>query len=140
MTDTAHPPTVYVVQDQRRWDTSTGALVPKYPDLAARAAAYGPVRFLLSPSAGPWNATSVLGDLARGLAGFTPQDYLLLIGNPVLIGLATAVAVQVTGGPVRFLQWSGKDGQYIPVEAQVIPRDPAENRARVSGDREAAAS
>lgn len=127
--------TVYVVQDQRRFDHKTNALVPKYPDLAEKASEHGDVCFLLSPSAGPWNVESIVRDLRRGLETFSDADSLLLIGNPVIIMLAGIVASQVNGGRVASLQWSGKDQRYIRVDAQVFPSDRTRRRDKLSPDR-----
>lgn len=107
-------------------DTESGNLVPKFPNLEAHAKKYGRVEYLLSPSAGPWNVAGALADLEKGLKNFKDGDHLLLIGNPILIGLATAVAAQLSEkGRLIFLQWSGKSDPpgYIEVPAQIYEDD-----------------
>jgi hypothetical protein len=113
--------TVYAVQEQHRFDSDKRKLVPRFSSVKA-AEKFGRLQYLLSPSAAPWAVDSVLHDLNERLTTFSDDDYLLLIGNPILIGLAVSTAARWNNGFVKMLQWSGKDKQYIPVEAQVFPR------------------
>ena len=44
--------------------------------------------------------------LRNGLAGYTSADSILLLGNPIVIGLATLIASEASpDGWVRFLKW-----------------------------------
>jgi len=113
--------TVYVVQNQHRYDREKGRLVEKF-DLSP-AEEYGDVRFLLGPGASPFNPAPVIEELRENLNGFNDDDHLLLIGNPCLIGFAVAIAADVNWGRVNLLQWSGKDQRYISVEATVFEED-----------------
>lgn len=110
-------PRVFVVQKQLRQDHNTGDLVPKF-DLSS-AEKYGELVYVLSPTAAPWAADSIMSDIREKLKDFQTTDYLLLIGNPVLIGLVSAVAADMAGS-VQFLQWSGRQQSYIPVNATVF--------------------
>lgn len=49
------------------------------------------------------------------LAGFCDQDFLLLSGDPVLIGICCMVAARVNGGLVPLLKWDRIEQQYYPV-------------------------
>lgn len=118
--------TVYVVQDHRRYDKDTGQYVSVH-DLSP-AEEFGELRYLLSPTAAPWKPESILDDLWDGLSDFGDEDYLLMVGNPVLCGLATAVACDINDGRIRFLQWNGREHKYTPVEAQVFDVAPARHR------------
>ena len=118
--------TVYVVQDHRRYDRDTGEYVSVH-DLSP-AEEFGRLRYLLSPTAAPWATESIIRDLREGLRGIGRGDYLLMVGNPVLCGLATAVACELTGGRIRFLQWNGRERRYTPVEAQVFGVDTPADR------------
>jgi len=106
---------VFVVQNQHRWDRERQTFIPKF-DLTP-AAEYGELVYLLSPTAAPFTPDPVLGELRDKLADFNDGDYLLLVGNPMLIGFATAIAASANNGHVNLLQWSGKDRRYIAVEA-----------------------
>lgn len=110
--------TVYVVQDHRRYDRDSGEYVSVH-DLSP-AEEFGQLKYLLTPTAAPWKPESILLDLWEGLKDYGDLDYLLMVGNPVLCGLATAVAADINDGRIRFLQWNGKDQRYTAVEAHVF--------------------
>lgn len=109
-------PRVFVVQCQHKMGDA-GRLVPKF-DLST-AAQYGEIVFLLSPTASPFNPAPIVAELSEKLEDFGDEDSLLLIGNPCLIGWATAIAACQNDGFVRLLQWSGQTRSYIPVEADL---------------------
>lgn len=107
--------TVYAVQYQHRFDKQQDRFVPKF-DLST-AEQFGEIEYLLSPTAGPWQAEQIASELKESLKNFKDGDHLLLIGNPVLIGMTVASACKY-GNHSRFvscLQWHGRDRKYIPV-------------------------
>lgn len=104
-------PRVFVVQKQMRWSAEKKDLVPKF-DLST-AEEYGKLEFLLSPSAAPFNSEPIIAELKEKLKTYSDNDYLLLIGNPALIGFVVAIASQINNGNVKLLQYSGKDRRYI---------------------------
>lgn len=109
--------TVYVVQNPHHWNAQTQQLEPRF-DLKP-AEKYGDLVFLLGAKAAPFNSDPVIEDLNEGLAWIQPEDYLLLIGNPALIGFAAAIAAQKLGGKLRMLQWSGKDQSYTEIKGDL---------------------
>lgn len=106
---------VFVVQNQHRWNREQQRFEPKF-DLTA-AEPYGELVYLLSPTAAPFRPDPVIAELREKLCDFGPDDHLLLVGNPVLIGFAVAIAADINDGDISLLQWSGKDQRYIAVEA-----------------------
>lgn len=114
--------TVFIVQDTRRYDRTTGEYVSVHDVTPARE--YGELHYLLSPTAAPWSTETIIADLYRELDDFGDEDFLLMIGNPALIGLATAVAADINGGKIKFLQWHGKDRKYYPVDAKIYEYAP----------------
>jgi hypothetical protein len=54
--------------------------------------------------------------LQRALKDFGDQDYLLLMGDPVAIGLACAVASDINQGRFKLLKWDRQQHVYYPVE------------------------
>lgn len=80
------------------------------------AEVYGKLEFLLGPTEKPWD--TVLPTLYEKLRWFSVEDYLLLIGNPCLIGMATAVAAEYSAD-INFLQWSANEQQYIKVSINI---------------------
>lgn len=115
---------VFVVQNQHYYDKAEGRLVPKF-DLSS-AEQYGELIFLLGPGAAPFNPVSPIAELNDKLADYGDEDYLLLIGNPCLIGWTVAIAADSNNGFVNLLQWSGKDQSYIPISASLFPDCPEE--------------
>lgn len=109
--------TVYVVQKPQRRDARTGEIVDLFPGLEKAAREFGEVRYLLSPTAAPWRTESAVRELNEKLQNYGDDDHLLLVGNPVLIGLTVAIAADWNDGRVTCLQWSGKERRYIVVSA-----------------------
>lgn len=104
---------VYVVQMPhiKKWD---GKLVPQFDTSPANM--FGRVVEILKPSLSPFEPQTVLRELNVQLEDFCDDDWLLLIGNPILISMAFAIAADVNDGRVRVLQWHGKRREYTPVE------------------------
>lgn len=109
---------VFVVQNQHRWNSGAGQFEPKF-DLSP-ATEYGRLEYLLSPTASPFHPDDPIEELHSKLKDFGPNDHLLLIGNPILIGLSVSVASYYNKGAISMLQWSGKDNRYIQVAAENI--------------------
>ncbi len=109
---------VYVVQNQHRWNSGASQFEPKF-DLSP-AERFGKLTYLLSPTAAPFRPEPIIKELKEKLSEFGPEDHLLLVGNPVLIGLSVAIAAQFNDGAVSLLQWSGKDQRYINVNVDGI--------------------
>lgn len=106
---------VFVVQNpHHRVD---GRLVPKF-DLTP-AEAHGELIFLLSPSARPFSPDHLIAELRTKLTDFCDNDSLLLIGNPVLIGLAVAIASRANKNRIGVLQWSGQERRYVRIDAHL---------------------
>lgn len=110
--------TVYAVQQQMRFDEVRRELVPRFTSID-KALRWGKIVYLLSPSAHPFNPDLVLGDIHEKLSGFNDDDHLLLIGNPGLIGMATAIAAHYNDGRVKMLQWSGRHSEYTEIVAKI---------------------
>lgn len=106
--------TVYAVQRQMRFDQEQKTLVPRFTSIN-KAERFGEIVYLLSPSAHPFNPDIVLGDIHEKLSGYGDDDHLLLIGNPGLIGMATALAAYYNNGSVKLLQWSGRNNEYTEI-------------------------
>ena len=90
-----------------------------------RARRYGNLIALLPPgrqivlSPGP-----VVYKLAKYLNSFTNEDYLLLMGDPIAIGAAVALAAQANGGRVACLKWDRQEEDYYVVNLDLFNRSP----------------
>ena len=112
---------VFVVQDQQRVNRDTGRLEAKFDLTAARK--FGRIVHLLSPTARPWSPQPLVCDMHAALSMFNDDDYLLLLGNPALIGMAVAIAAAHNEGRVNMLQWHGVRRDYQPVRVTGLCRD-----------------
>ena len=108
---------VYVVQKQMKVDTRTGDMVSRF-DLTL-AEQYGKIEFLLSPRARPYAVGGIITELYEKLDAFSDDDFLLLVGNQCLVGLAMSVASDLNDGSVNILQWSGRDQAYVEIKADI---------------------
>jgi hypothetical protein len=111
--------TVFVIQQQMKFDANKRELVPRFTSID-KAEKWGEIAYVLSPSAHPFNPEFVLGDIHEKLSEYCDDDYLLLIGNPGLIGMSTAVAAHYNDGLVNFLQWSGRHNEYTEISAKIF--------------------
>lgn len=114
---------VFIVTNQHRWDRAKQRPVPAFDFSTAER--FGQPEFLLSPTARPFGpqARGIVRELHEKLATFTAEDYLLLVGNPCLIGMAVAIAANYSGGVVNMLQWHGRDECYTPVQVDLNKED-----------------
>jgi hypothetical protein len=78
---------------------------------------FGELKILLGPGQVTFSPGPTVRALRRALREFTDKDYLLLIGDPVAIGLATSLAAEANQGRVQFLKWDKQERDYIPIKA-----------------------
>ena len=112
---------VFVVQKTMRFDHKMGELVPKFD--VGPAMEYGHLEYLLSPTASPFRPQTILGELHSKLRDFNSDDHLLLIGNPVIIGMSVAIAAEYNDGDVNVLQWNGREGKYLTIRLRGLFSD-----------------
>lgn len=108
---------VFVVQNQQRMSAG-GDLENKF-DMSS-AARFGELIYLLSPTARPFTPAPIIKQLKEKLTVYSDDDYLLLIGNPCLIGFCVAIASDVNAGRVNVLQWDGRKREYVAVRASLL--------------------
>ena len=103
-------PTVYVIQEIP--GTKSGN--PKINILGA--AEYGVFKFLLPEfsqiifSPGP-----LIYKLRQSLKNYKPNDYLLLTGDPAIIGVACSIVSDVTNGKYNLLKWDKQERKYYSI-------------------------
>ena len=104
-------PIVYVIQEI----AGTQAGNPKINIIGASH--YGKFKFLLPEfsqmifSPGP-----LIYKLRKGLKDFKEDDYLLLTGDPAIIGVACSIVADKTGGKFNLLKWDRQEKTYYPIE------------------------
>lgn len=114
---------VFVVQQPTGRDPGTGA-IRNTMDLSP-ASVHGDLVFVLrefeNPFANPDETIKLIYECFQR-EGFGDDDWLLLVGNPCLIGMVASVATSFCDR-LRMLQWSKADAAYRTVEAQVYESD-----------------
>ena len=60
--------------------------------------------------------TYVITTLRNKLKNYTKKDYLLLTGDPAIIGVACSIVSDITNGEFNLLKWVKQERRYYPVE------------------------
>ena len=108
---------VYVLQEL----PGTKAGAPKINIMSASK--YGEFKFLLPEfsqiifSPGP-----LVYKLRQGLKDFNENDYLLLTGDPAIIGVACSIVSDMTNGKYNLLKWDKQEKQYYPIEINLYEK------------------
>jgi hypothetical protein len=104
-------PIVYVVQEIA--GTKEGK--PKINIMGARE--YGDFKFLLPElSQIIFSPVPLIYKLRQALKNFSEKDYLLLTGDPAIIGVACSLASEMTNGKYNLLKWDRQEKKYYPIE------------------------
>ena len=60
--------------------------------------------------------------LRQGLKDFTSNDYLLLTGDPAIIGVACSIVSDITNGKYNLLKWDKQERKYYPIEINLYEK------------------
>ena len=110
-------PIVYVIQEIA--GTRDGR--PKINIMGASQ--YGTFKFLLPElsqiifSPGP-----LIIKLRQSLRNYKPEDYLLLTGDPAIIGVSCSIVSDTTNGKYNLLKWDKQERKYYPIEINLYER------------------
>jgi hypothetical protein len=110
-------PIVYVIQEIAGSQAGT----PKINIMGASQ--YGKFKFLLPEfsqmifSPGP-----LIYKLRKGLKDFKEGDYLLLTGDPAIIGVACSIVSDITNGKYNLLKWDKQERKYYPIEINLYEK------------------
>jgi len=94
---------------------------PKFNIMVAQK--YGKLKVLLKEntqivlSPGP-----IIFELRRLLKDYNSNDYLLLSGDPAVIGLACAIASDINGGKFNLLKWDKQERKYYPIHINLFEK------------------
>ena len=66
--------------------------------------------------------TYVITTLRTLLKDYTPEDYLLLTGDPAIIGVACSIVSDITNGKYNLLKWDKQERRYYPVEIDLYKK------------------
>ena len=108
---------VYVIQDIP--GTKVGA--PKINIIGATQ--FGQLKVLL-----PENSQIILSPnyvittIRQKLKEYTTKDYLLLTGDPAIIGVACSIVSDITNGKYNLLKWDKQERRYYSVEINLYTK------------------
>ena len=108
---------VFVPQVPSRYDRSIARWVPTVN--LEPALAFGAIEVLLPPEAGRLPPEELSEILGKALANITEDDWILATGDPVVMGIAFALAARALNGLLRILRWNKRSGSYEPVEINI---------------------
>ena len=60
--------------------------------------------------------------LRQGLKNYTSDDYLLLTGDPAIIGVACSIVSDITNGQYNLLKWDKQERKYYPIEINLYEK------------------
>ena len=110
-------PIVYVIQEIA--GTRDGR--PKINIIGASQ--YGSFKFLLPElsqiifSPGP-----LIMKLRQSLKDYKSEDYLLLTGDPAIIGVACSIVSDITNGKYNLLKWDKQERKYYQIKINLYER------------------
>lgn len=113
---------VYIIQELP--GTSKGT--PKFNVVGASK--FGTLKTLLPEfsqiimSPGP-----LIFKLRKLLKDYTENDYLLLTGDPAIIGVACSIVSDITNGKFNLLKWDRQEHTYYPIEINLYEKGKIED-------------
>ena len=85
---------------------------------------FGQIKVLLPPTQVTFDATWAIEEMFKKLEEFKDEDYLLLVGDPVIMILAASIVSWVTGGKYNILKWDRETRTYNPLTIDLrLPND-----------------
>ena len=116
-------PIVYVIQEI----PGSKAGTPKINIMGASN--YGQFKFLLPEfSQMIFSPGLLIYKLRQGLKNYKVKDYLLLTGDPAIIGVACSIVSDITHGKYNVLKWDKQERKYYPIEINLYERGEIDER------------
>ena len=66
--------------------------------------------------------THLIFKLRKLLDKYTTKDFLLLTGDPAIIGVACSIVADKTGGKFNLLKWDRQEKMYYPIEINLYEK------------------
>ena len=109
--------TVYVIQEIP--GTKEGR--PKINIMGAQK--FGKIKVLLrEDSQMIFSPGPIIFELRKLLKDYTSEDYLLLTGDPAIIGVACSVVSDITHGKYNLLKWDRQERMYYPISINLYEK------------------
>jgi hypothetical protein len=112
------PGRVFITQNPMRRNVYN-ELVYKYDLTAARE--FGTLDVLLPSGPVLISPQLSVAQMRAKLRDFKPNDWLLCLGDPVVIAAASAIIAEVNGGIVPVLVWDRQVKKYLSIVIDIHP-------------------
>ena len=86
------------------------------------ASVYGEITVLLPPGQVAFSTAPTLRRLRDKLRSFNDNDYLLLMGDPAAISMASVIAANNNNGRWKLLKWDKQEQQYYVVKVDIYSK------------------
>jgi hypothetical protein len=86
------------------------------------AAEFGSIEILLPNNQALFNNVQTVRTLREKLKNFTDDDFILPVGDPVLMCLVAQVASGINGGRVTYLKWDKRIRRYFSIKIDALGR------------------
>jgi ribosomal protein L37AE/L43A len=93
--------------------------VSKPRDSLTEAAVYGDMDVLHRGNKVGLDTANIVQRFRHALRNFDDEDFILPTGDPVLIGIAIALAAKANRGKVNVLKWNRETRSYIKTELEL---------------------
>lgn len=120
------PGRVFITQNPMRRNVYND-LVYKYDLTAARE--YGSLEVLLASGPVLISPQIAIDKLRNKLRDFKPNDWLLCLGDPVVIAAASAIVAEVNNGVIPVLVWDRQVKRYLSIVVDIHSVRPTEELA-----------
>jgi hypothetical protein len=109
---------VYIPQEVRKLNPRTRQFEAVH-DLSP-AIAFGKPEILCSATMSfSLDPSAMIKAMREGLRNFSDQDYLLAVGDPAAIAIASMLAAAMNNGRVKMLRWDRQVKQYLEMQLDV---------------------
>lgn len=82
---------------------------------------YGEIVTILPPNSQVlFSVVPTIQRIRRKLEKFTDEDYLVLIGDPAVIGIVCSIAAAKNNGRFKLLKWDRRESLYIPLQIDIF--------------------
>lgn len=100
---------VFIPQLPSRFDSKIKAWVPTVD--VDHAKEFGDIVVMLPPEASRLETPQIISLLRNALKDYGPDDYVLAMGDPAIIGIVAAIADRASS-PLRMLRWDKVTRKY----------------------------
>ena len=70
-----------------------------------------------------WQTSNIWqSKLRKILKEYKETDYLLLTGDPAIIGVACSIVSDITNGKYQLLKWDKQERKYYPIEINLYEK------------------